>query len=493
MGGFQFAVPLGQDAEDNRTKGPMQLLVSKITPVGMLFFLYGGWEVPCLTKRDIEDKSKADAVTKILSCLQAAWLMLQIIGRVKQALPVTELETNTLAHVICAFLIYVLWFRKPYRIGHPQTIDLDSPIGGAIAYYHLFRGTANGPVLLDEQITVRRTNHSTNPRRRTRLIKRRTDDYETVGGSQTAFLPQNLWADMNVYEKLCEESVLFEGIPTPVEILSRKGQWSILRNCIFVIALRTVDTQDANAIIVANFKEVFFQELPRIVVLTRAKVSRAARIAQWSDDIIRKPGARTPVHWRVVEREVDPWLFEFYVRFWKDPERDKIAKQVDEKYRAFCNNFPEYAKVDACPPLLSQRKNMLHQNLPSSLKKKALPVTGVLILSTIYGGLHLAMWNSHFPTIIEMWLWRGSSVLVCVNIFSVFFFVASIEGWDEPRLGHARLEVLWLGLLTFLSTLVEIVFVFGRTFLVLEAFISLRSQPPSAYQQPAWTQYIPHI
>ena len=41
-------------------------------------------------------------------------------------------------------------------------------------------------------------------------------------------------------------------------------------------------------------------------------------------------------------------------------------------------------------------------------------VMGMIVwfVSMAYGGLHATAWNGYFPSQVEMWLWRGSSVCI---------------------------------------------------------------------------------
>jgi hypothetical protein len=75
--------------------------------------------LPNETPETVSDKSKADYVAKALVCLQAGWFFIQCIARVSQKLPLTLLELHVLAHVLCAFAMYVLWIRKPYDVCSP--------------------------------------------------------------------------------------------------------------------------------------------------------------------------------------------------------------------------------------------------------------------------------------------------------------------------------------------------------------------------------------
>jgi hypothetical protein len=83
--------------------------------------------LPDLSEKDIEDKSKADALAKTLVCLQATWLLIQILGRLIAHLPVTLLEINTAGHVFCALSIYALWWDKPLDVLVPFTMSDTTP------------------------------------------------------------------------------------------------------------------------------------------------------------------------------------------------------------------------------------------------------------------------------------------------------------------------------------------------------------------------------
>ncbi|KAL8773541.1 MAG: hypothetical protein Q9209_001646 [Squamulea sp. 1 TL-2023] len=71
----------------------------------------------------IEDKSKADPITKCFVCIQAGWFVVQCIARVSQGLPLSLLEIYVLAHVCLAFFMYLFWFAKPYNAILPIVMD----------------------------------------------------------------------------------------------------------------------------------------------------------------------------------------------------------------------------------------------------------------------------------------------------------------------------------------------------------------------------------
>jgi hypothetical protein len=78
--------------------------------------------VPNLSKAEIKDKSKANGLGKLLVCCQASWFIIQSLARVCRGVPISLLELNTVAHSLCALLIYLLWWDKPLDIGEPTLI-----------------------------------------------------------------------------------------------------------------------------------------------------------------------------------------------------------------------------------------------------------------------------------------------------------------------------------------------------------------------------------
>lgn len=118
--------------------------------------------------------------------------------------------------------------------------------------------------------------------------------------------------------------------------------------------------------------------------------------------------------------------------------------------------------------------------------------------SMAFGGVHASAWNGYFPSTVESWLWRASSVHVIfcgflwliINLLAKLFKQIDLF-WDRVvALQAHRMTYLVLGILCFLG---GFTFVLARIYLVLEAFVSLRKLPVSAYETPDWTQLLPHF
>ena len=79
-------------------------------------------EYPIVTREEIQDKSKGDAVTKALVLLQTTWFLLQCAARGSQRLALTELELATAAFALLNIIIYALWWDKPLDVQCPIVV-----------------------------------------------------------------------------------------------------------------------------------------------------------------------------------------------------------------------------------------------------------------------------------------------------------------------------------------------------------------------------------
>ncbi|KAJ6533611.1 hypothetical protein B0H19DRAFT_901685, partial [Mycena capillaripes] len=76
-------------------------------------------DIRAVDAEDIKDKSKGDAFSKGIALFQGLWFVTQCIARVRQNLPVTELEIATLAFSFVNILIWGLWWKKPLDVQRP--------------------------------------------------------------------------------------------------------------------------------------------------------------------------------------------------------------------------------------------------------------------------------------------------------------------------------------------------------------------------------------
>jgi hypothetical protein len=79
-------------------------------------------EYPIISKEEIKDKSKGDAVTKGLVLVQTTWFLLQCVARGAQHLFLTELELATAAFALLNVITYALWWDKPLNVQCPVPV-----------------------------------------------------------------------------------------------------------------------------------------------------------------------------------------------------------------------------------------------------------------------------------------------------------------------------------------------------------------------------------
>lgn len=96
--------------------------------------IHGYVEYPSSTGDEIWDKSKQDRLSKLISAVQAGYLIVQSIGRASQGLAITTLELNALGIVVCSLMSSFSWLHKPadVRIPCPLTCkaSFDEIAGG---------------------------------------------------------------------------------------------------------------------------------------------------------------------------------------------------------------------------------------------------------------------------------------------------------------------------------------------------------------------------
>ena len=73
-------------------------------------------EIPIITAAAIEDRSKGDALSKIVAILQTTWFIVQSIAHGQQRLALTELELVTLALASLNAVTFAIWWHKPLGV-----------------------------------------------------------------------------------------------------------------------------------------------------------------------------------------------------------------------------------------------------------------------------------------------------------------------------------------------------------------------------------------
>jgi hypothetical protein len=93
-----------------------------------------------------------------------------------------------------------------------------------------------------------------------------------------------------------------------------------------------------------------------------------------------------------------------------------------------------------------------------------------LICAILFGVVHCLAWNTTFPSIIEMWMWRISALLITglpLLCFLLLLLCNQIERGSAPR-----------RVLTYFNYVLMALYVLARGALLILPFTTLRDLPP---------------
>lgn len=119
-----------------------------------------------------------------------------------------------------------------------------------------------------------------------------------------------------------------------------------------------------------------------------------------------------------------------------------------------------------------------------------------MVMSAIYGGVHLSAWNWVFPTSAEKLAWKISCLTV-TSALPVFFFGLGVAMFitfevysaTNKDVIESKLFKMGLGMLG----LIVVASCVARVFIIVEAFMSIRRVPIGVFISPTWLQMVPHF
>ena len=387
--------------------------------------------LPDIREEDIADKSKTDGIAKLLSCAQALWMLMQVCGRLAQGLPVTLLEINTLGHVLCALVIYILWWHKPRQIFEPTKLSggWTRPI---CAYMYMSSKISGSP--------------SKNPG----LLR---SSWIEPKFSSMVYLPPSSMTDAE----------------------RQTGETSIFGSFIKPARTRTIEVSKSTQ--------------PGLSQLLQAASSHLLRTPSSPDvpsarlDATNPKDQPQPAHWS--------WAAEAIYRYPAIRERTKPAHLESD------DPIHTGLQIETEEFLVHSASNWPTDELLRGIRGL---VMGMMIwfASMAFGVVHVAAWNDYFPSQAETWLWRSSALFISasgllwlmINLLANLF--PAVDGYWNRVL---KLKVGWASyvVLGLVCGVCGVAYVTARLFLVVEAWISLRSLPIGAYKTPNWTQLLPHL
>lgn len=103
----------------------------------------------------------------------------------------------------------------------------------------------------------------------------------------------------------------------------------------------------------------------------------------------------------------------------------------------------------------------------------------ICLFGVSFGALHLISWNTTFPTVVELWLWR---IAALVSIFSMLIFMH-----------FEKVVFRWGGPLTIISLVSPAFYFLSRLVMIGEVIAALRAEDPAIYETYVASTYWIHL
>ncbi|KAF3093061.1 hypothetical protein TWF569_005900 [Orbilia oligospora] len=103
----------------------------------------------------------------------------------------------------------------------------------------------------------------------------------------------------------------------------------------------------------------------------------------------------------------------------------------------------------------------------------------ICLFGASFGALHLISWETHFPTLTELWLWRASAI---ASIVSLLVFMH-----------YPRVVLKWGGPVTMLSIISPAIYLLSRIVMIAGAIAAFRRADPALYETYVVSDYWIHI
>lgn len=469
--------------------------------------------LPRITRDSIRDKSKADHVAKFLVIIQASWLILQCIARTAGHLPLSLLEINTLAHVACALIMYVLWWDKPFDVHDPIVLvgEWKRPVVAAMwmlgekTSVKAGRASWTKPPELEGLLHYLPFRAGSPPSQEVYLDNPQPVFEEMTMEAQPPTLSSNILARRlrHLPVNLSSPLQVFGTRPPdrrdPVEI----------RDNTFVYASNPA--QPVSKVTLERDEVLFpfgFGPKSTSVRFERRNVSRSKVPRYITPAVLTGVDRMTLTRWELacqsLQDHEDIWS-RYRKRLPGTIYRDSTIYAVYE--------YPD-SELSLCY-LQKQISNWPDESLiPHKNWFTSIIFFSICVL--VYAGIHAAAWNEYFPTDMERWIWRVSAIyigcsglllivmFVCQQLMSLFAKIVTYRDMDDDcNKGRwfcccfdcilALIGVTLTMVPYFMIVAVVIMYFVTRTYLVVEGFYSLRDLPVEVYATPNWTQYLVHF
>ncbi|KAI5857960.1 hypothetical protein BZA05DRAFT_110858 [Tricharina praecox] len=458
-----------------------------LTPEGFEYLLDVGVLKPsCVDTATILDKGKADFLAKFLVCVQAAWMILQCILRKMNDLPVTLIELNALFHVVIALFMYFFWWEKPLNIGEPIKVSMDPDLADILFALDVRRSLG---------ITVRLSTDELPVFDAQRLQRNAPTIYAAIpillpiyktgfmNGSQEDNLAggDRKWALWDLarakrrLDKRTQGNIIMllpgQSIEEPDKPIEEEVEGS-----------EAGDSETGDS-------EMGEGEKGNIQTTLREIISEKRMDESQGQEAEPRQRARALVtgHEKQTVTLTESELEMLFSAAWA---------LSSDKYERIKSDYEDYAcgkgflKKSRDDDFRVHRIKNLHFDMDivlSEINGFNDPHIILSILNILYGAAHASVWNTHFPTPLEKWMWRWSCFMLLLPT------IVTTAKWVTQQLPTKHMDYYVNRAVQILLHPVLVVYFCARVFVVVESFISVRSLPQGSYKTVEISEYWPHF
>ena len=463
-----------------------------LTTKGVMRMAELGYELPRLSERDIQDRSKADPITKVLTCVQATYMIAQVIGRRAAELPITMLEINTLGHVVCALAIFAFWFKKPLNMEVPVVVEEEWLNKQQQRITQQTQGFWSPAFWKRPREHQAKLHHSTGALKGTITI--REDDLFLV------FLER--LKELKLVDHIIHagpQGILGSDVESGLPALNEP--WKPTNVILIIVGADFSDPEDSRTHVQTLIRET--QLWPWLVTrIFHCKESLESLWPQHATTLC----LREAMQIYLTLEDAMKWD-----RAWVSLVKSGALKN-SARWSEWKEEFDSEAEAQDYTTFRAQ--NWPSGNGRLETGHKILSISILSLATGFYGGLHLLLWSSYFPTTAEKYLWRICASIIAVSGVIAGYLVLVFSSRSDPLpkylkpimwpfqrlililailLGPSKFVKFSANLTLVIACILGPVYIAARAYIVIECIISLRRLPVDAYKVPLWSQFWPHV
>ncbi|PBK87659.1 hypothetical protein ARMGADRAFT_971666 [Armillaria gallica] len=452
-----------------------------------------------VTKEELMDKSKGDALSKSISLLQTTWFVVQYSSRITLSLPTTPLETATLAFALLNFCNYILWWHKPLDVQYPSNfpnIDVvDWNLPTVLSTLRFARSEGSESLVSLVQLPTSKVLEPKNPVTSAAESEFNPSGYaDTASGNRPSspLLPAHN-NTTSVHTTNCSH------IPTSPNSIHQLSVDYIKSHASELVCCREClecDISNPGAMSINDWRffhteagsifnelsrcrgadewSVFHTSTDSIDILPTVAIVSPDAVAT-GKTLVTKSGKPRRRYWLGFHQNFFMLISALCVRVWTWYRLILGRILTGGAWRHELQDRMTLPMLWAGQPLL---------NL-NDLSQMGYSAVFGGCFGALFGGVHCIGWSSSsfFHSSFEHLLWKISSLSVAIVPVILALEVLTV-----------LMKSRWIAVFMGRSTPIFIfIYICARVYLLVDMFVSLRSLPPGALEEIDWTRYIPHI